>query len=278
MCLKGRFDKVCISLNLKSKKMKKIIFFLLIISLKSTAQTIVPTEIINDTFLIFYEGKSGTCFRISINSNDYFITAKHLFDNTDAPNEQRDSLLFNKHVEFAININNKWLKYKATLLIDKNPNIDIAVLDLNANKQKKNLFDIGSVDCKLTQEYFFIGFPLDVKEGKDAEIHIPLPLQIIKRGIISAFQSDSVKGNRIYLDGFCNHGFSGAPVFVKNIKNKSNHRFNIIGVIKGAVEEDKVVKTPGNDFKYTEDIGISQCVDIRYVYEIIKRKSVIRKK
>jgi hypothetical protein len=253
--------------------MKKIIFFLLIISLKSTAQTVVPSEIINDTFLIFYEGKSGTCFRISIDSNDYFITAKHLFDYTDTPNEHRDSLLFNKHVEFAINVNNRWVKYNATLLIDKNPNIDIAVLDLNAYKQKRNLFDIGFVDCKLTQEYFFIGFPLDVKEGKDAEIHKPLPLQIIKRGIISAFQSDSVNGNRIYLDGFCNHGFSGAPVFVRNIKNKSNHRFSIIGVIRGAVEEDKVAKTPSGNFNYKEDMGISQCVDISYVYEIIKRKS-----
>ena len=259
--------------------MKKVIFFLLIISLKSTAQTIVPSEIINSTFLINYDGKSGTCFLISIDSNDYLITSKHLFDYPFSPTKHKDSLLSNKHIDFEIYRNNNWLKYNATLLIDEKPNIDIAVLDLNANNQKKNLFDIGSADCKLTQEYFFIGFPLTyIKDGKEGAVKFAFPLQIIKRGIISAFISNSVHGKIIFLDGFCNPGFSGGPVFVRNINNKSKHRFSIIGVIVGSEEENKVVKNSSGDFNYSEDMGISRCVDISHVYEIIKRKSSNMKK
>jgi hypothetical protein len=256
--------------------MKKIIFFLLIISLKSTAQTVVPSEIINDTFLIKYEGKSGTCFLISTDSNDYLITAKHIFDYTDTTNKHRDSLLFNKHVEIEIYRNNSWLKYNATLLIDEKPNIDIAVLDLNANNQKRNSFDIGSVDCKLTQECLFIGYPLTYTT--DTMGNETFPLQIFKRGIISAFISNSVYGKIIFLDGYSNPGFSGGPVFVRNIKNKGEHRFSIIGVIVGSEFKDKVVKTPSGDFKYPENMGISRCVDISQVYEIIKSKSSNMKK
>lgn len=99
------------------------------------AQNMVPNEILQTVFLIKHAGNSGTCFLVSIDSNDYLITAKHLFP---------DSTAFNSTVDIEIYNNQGWKKFKPNILFHDNPSIDIAVLNLKSNDFKHMAFDVGS--------------------------------------------------------------------------------------------------------------------------------------
>lgn len=120
----------------------------------------VPSEILQRIFYIKYGNNTGICFLVSIDSNDYLITARHLFPNVSHKTK----------VAIEILRNDSWVKFDPILLVHDNPNIDIAVLNLKSNDQKENYFDIGSKNYFLSQECFFLGYPfglkMDDKEGK----------------------------------------------------------------------------------------------------------------
>lgn len=245
-------------------KKKFVIFLLIFISLKSTTQNMIPNEILKKVFLLKYGSNTGTCFLVSINSNDYLITAKHIFSNT---------LSFNASIEIEILRNDGWVKLTPTLLTHENPNIDIAVLDLNTKDPNESLFDIGSKNYYLSQECFFLGFPFGLKiDDNEGNINNGFPLPFVKKGIISAFISDSTKMTQIFLDGHNNPGFSGGPVVITNYGSDNKHKMRIIGVISAYLNEEKIVKTPLGDFKNKENSGIVLCYAFDHVFEIIKRK------
>lgn len=225
----------------------------------------VPNEILQTVFLIKHAGNSGTCFLVSIDSNDYLITAKHLFP---------DSTAFNSTVDIEIYNNQGWKKFKPNILFHDNPSIDIAVLNLKSNDFKHMAFDVGSKNYYLSQDCFFLGFPFNLKMDDDATgtINRGFPIPFVKKGIISLFVSDSTKMTQIFLDGHNNPGFSGGPVVIKNFGNESQNNMRIIGVISAYLNEEKVIMTPYGPFKNRENSGIVLTYAFDHVFEIVKRK------
>ena len=225
----------------------------------------VSREILQSVFLIKYGDNTGTCFLVSIDSNDYLVTAKHLFS---------DKTPFKSKVDIEIYNNKGWVKFQPDLLFHSNPNIDIAVLSLKTDDFKNMAFDIGSKSCYLSQECFFLGFPFGLKMDDDAteSINRGFPIPFIKKAIISLFVSDSTKMTQIFLDGHNNPGFSGGPVVVANVGNDSKHKMRIIGIISAYVNEEKIIKTPYGDLKNSENSGIVLSYAFDHVFEIINRK------
>lgn len=224
----------------------------------------VPNEILQKVFYIKYGNNTGTCFLVSIDSNDYLITAKHLFPPA-LPNKSA--------VDIEILRNNGWIKFKPNYLIHSNANIDIAVLDLKSNDQKDNLFDIGSKGYYLSQECFFLGFPFGLKmDDNEGKMNNGFPLPFVKKAIISSFISDTSHMTQIFLDGHNNPGFSGGPVVIANFEAGSKHKMRIIGIISAYLNEEKIIKTPLGDFKNSENSGIVLSYAFDHVVEIINGK------
>jgi hypothetical protein len=245
-------------------KSKLLTFLIIIYSLTSTAQNMVPSEILQRVFYIKYGNNTGTCFLVSIDSNDYLITAKHLFP-TNLTNKSA--------VDIEILRNDGWIKFKPNYLIHSNTNIDITVLDLKSNDQKDNLFDIGSKNYYLSQECFFLGFPFGLRmDDREGKMNNGFPLPFVKKAIISSFISDTSHMKQIFLDGHNNPGFSGGPVVITNYESGSKHKMRIIGVVSAYLNEEKIIKTPLGDFKNSENSGIVLSYEFDHVMEIIKSK------
>lgn len=249
--------------------MKKI-FFGIILSLNivtsANAQNKVTNEILQSVFLIKYGNNTGTSFLVSIDSNDYLITAKHLFPN---------NIPFKAKIDVEIYNNKGWMKLNADLLFHRNANIDIAVLDLKTKDIKNMEFDIGCENSYLSQECFFLGFPFGLKMDDDAtgRLNKGFPIPFVKKAIISLFLSDTtMKMTQIFLDGHNNPGFSGGPVVITNSGNNSKHKMRIIGVISAYLNEEKMIKTPYGDLKNNENSGIILSYAFDHVFEIIRRK------
>jgi hypothetical protein len=72
---------------------------------------------------------------------------------------------------------------------------------------------LGAVDLFASQEVYFRGFPLGL--SGDSPVGFPIPLALVKRGIVSAFSGEG--GKRIlFIDAMNTKGFSGGPVFASN--------------------------------------------------------------
>ena len=179
------------------------------------------------------------------------------------------SLKNNSTVKVGILNDNKWVGYNPTLLIHNNPNIDIAVLRLNTNDLKKNLFDIGNKNYYLSQDCYFLGFPFGLKmEDSKMKINNGFPIPFVKKGIISSFITDSNNVTQIFIDGHNNPGFSGGPVVVENI-DKSEYKMRIIGVVSAYLNQEQTINTPFGSFKSNENSGIVLSYGISHIYEII---------
>lgn len=244
------------------KKILTLVFLLKIMTL--TAQNILPNEILQKVFLIKVGGNTGSCFYVSVDSVDYLVTAKHLFP---------DKVSHNSPVEIEILRNDGWLKFKPTLLTHLNTQIDIALLNMNSNELKANLFDLESKSYFVSQECFFVGFPFGLKmEDKEGKLNDGFPIPFVKKGIVSAFISDSSGMKKIFLDGHNNPGFSGGPVVVSNFDSGSKHKMKIIGVVSAYLNENKTIKTPLGNFINNENSGIVLSYATDHIYEIINRK------
>jgi len=245
--------------------MKKVLTLILLLNVVSlTAQNMLPNEILQSVFLIKVGTNTGSCFYVSVDSVDYLVTAKHLFPST---------LPHNSSVEIEILRNDGWLKFKTTLLTHVNSQIDIALLNMNSSNIKANLFDLESKNYFVSQECFFVGFPFGLNmEDKGGKMNDGFPIPFVKKGIVSAFMSDSSGMTQIFLDGHNNPGFSGGPVVVSNFDSESKHKMKIIGVVSAYLTENKTIKTPLGDFINNENSGIVLSYAIDHIYEIINRK------
>lgn len=189
--------------------MRKIALFLIIsLSLaiqvsgqKSTINSryLVTNHIYSRVFQIAYNGQAASSFLLVNNNKVLLLTAKHLFPGV--KNGTKISFYFNR--------SQKWEVEYATLYIHKKDTIDIAVLFLGEdNKGGFNTFEIGEANYAISQDCYFVGFPYAMKMEVDSTVNKGFPIAFVKKAIISAFIPDSL-GNRFFLDGHNNKGFSG---------------------------------------------------------------------
>lgn len=234
-----------------------LLFVLTIYACKG--QVVVNSAILRNVFQIKHGLNTASGFRISLDSKDYLITARHVFSN---------SLTNKTPIAFEVLNDKGWVKMKATLLIHDNNSIDIAVLDLGTNQLMENPFDLQG-EYFLSQECFFLGFPFGFKMDVGS-LNSDFPLPFVKKGVLSAFVTDNLKVNQIFLDGHNNPGFSGGPVVVYNATSKN--KILIVSVVSGYVNDNKTIKTPFGDITSSENSGIVVSYGFNHVLEIINHR------
>ena len=202
------------------------------------------------TFRIRLEDSVGTCFTVDVDGRGYVVTARHMADGI----ESRHAIeLWHGGV---------WKRLPVELVGHGADGADITVL---APQQRFG----GGYPIKLDggfvlgEEVFFLGYPFG--EGTEVgSVNLDFPLPWIKRGIVSAFDTES---GIVYLDGHNNPGFSGGPVV-----GESGSEPRILGVISGyRRDRRKVVDASGHEAPYTYDqnTGIVLAYNVNRVEQIV---------
>ena len=170
-----------------------------------------------------HEG-TATAFTVDVDGREYLITAKHVVSGL--------------HDEDKIDVfmNDNWSPLKVKIFRCEDP-IDIAVL-IPPHQMTVN-FDLpfDKTDFIYGLDAYFLGFPYGIRSpGKG--VNGPYPMAIIKRGTISGVNAvdESKKAVVVFLDGYNNPGFSGAPIVYRDL-NQGGIVMKLIGVVSGFLPE-----------------------------------------
>lgn len=175
----------------------------------------ITTNVIARTFRMKYGAQTGTCFTIDIDKRQYIVTAKHIVADI-KPNDNIQILHEGKWKELTTNI--VWIP---------NSDEDIAILAPEMQISPASPL-IPSMDgIILGQDLYFCGFPfgLNTEVGK---LNRNFPLPFVKKGIVSASETQEDGSTIIYIDGHNNPGFSGGPVIFTHLET---NKLKVAGVV-----------------------------------------------
>jgi hypothetical protein len=210
----------------------------------------------------------ATCFLITKEGKQYFVTAAHLFK---ASHKSGDV------VPIRMLIQNQLEPFHANVYFHTNRNVDIAVIKLSEKISQVSNNETGkfklseiisqgdgiSLDTTLVgigMETFFYGFPLSNMGTEALGIKFPLVKKAVLSGVV---KYNGV--NVLVLDGHNNRGFSGGPVSVYDTSTK---KMCLIGVISGFFPESRSVEYKGDRLSFDENSGIILCYGRQYIDEI----------
>jgi hypothetical protein len=231
-------------------------------------------QALSNTYNIYGDKLTGTCFMVTRNGGQYFVTAAHLFESAHRSGDD---------VSIQLVVQNELQSYHARIYYHSDRKVDIAVLKLAETiSQRANIpdeltqyrdtiqkifrgdgFATDSMVVSIGTETYFLGFPLGNLGTEVFGIKYPL----LKKAIISGW----VKYNGIdvlLLDGHNNLGFSGGPVVAYDEVSK---QMRIVGVISGYLPEPINIKQKNSTASIEENSGIIVCYDRRYMAEIFKK-------
>jgi hypothetical protein len=253
------------------------ILFLLIfptIAFSQQEQSRAIAETMANTFNLYQEQSAGTCFMVTKDGRQYFVTAAHLFK----PSHKSGDL-----VPIQMLIQNQLQYFNAKVYFHADRNVDIALIRLSEkvlqniqlpkefikyNEVVQQVFQgkgisLDSTFITVGVEVFFYGFPLGNLGTQALGIKFPL----VKKAIISGWVRH--KGlDKILLDGYNNLGFSGGPVVSYNTSSK---KMCIVGVVSGYIPEPVSVQYKGDKLSVNENSGIIICYGKRYIEEIFTK-------
>lgn len=214
----------------------------------------VTTNILQRTFHIRYEGKTGTCFTIDVQRKRYLITAKHVVE----------SIYGDAVVE--ISHNRKWLPLDV-LLVGHGPQaIDITALAPQQLFGAAHPLILTTAGLQLAEDVYFLGFPYGLSMDVKTSLNAGFPLPLVKKAVVSAL---GLGNEPMLLDGHNNVGFSGGPVARRGNKEEQT----IVGVVSAYHSERHKVKDEKGDetsFTYETNTGIVVVHDIRHSISIIE--------
>ena len=132
--------------------MKKytLCFLTLLFSSVIYSQDILTTDIFGRVFNIKYGKETATCFLIQENKKIYFVTARHLF---------QDTTLTNTTITVNIRQGNEWKYLQGKLLLHKNPFIDIALIEPFDQDTIIGGLVIDKIMIPFSDRGFFLGYP-----------------------------------------------------------------------------------------------------------------------
>ncbi|MCO5241237.1 MAG: serine protease [Chitinophagaceae bacterium] len=240
--------------------MKKIILivFLVFTAFYLRSQTFpITADILRQTYIIQTDTLQGTCFLVEMNTQEYILTAKHLFSSKLHNGDSTRIIIYQE---------NRPRSLAVQYYVHADSAIDIAVLKLKESIKVITPFDIEE-EVTLGQDIYFLGFPSfnNIQFATSGTIGV---LPLVKKGIISGWTT-SGSNTLFFLDGHNNPGFSGGPVVCISGRTK---RPIIFGVISGYYYENKPVKNNNGQDELThiqENSGIIKCYSTRIVKQII---------
>ncbi len=217
----------------------------------------ITADILRQTFLIQTSDTQGTCFLIEVDSQEYLITAKHLFHAKLQNGDLTRIVIYQENKEKDLNVQ---------FYVHKDTTIDIAVLKLKESIKVMTPFSIeGKV--ALGQDIYFLGFPSfnNTQFFTSGTIGV---LPLVKKGIVSGWYFND-NYYLFFLDGHNNPGFSGGPALCIDSKSKKPA---IFGVISGYYHENKPVKNNHGEDEPShiqENSGIIKCFQAEIAKQII---------
>ena len=240
-------------------------------------KTVPIAQAMSNTYNIYGDKFTGTCFMVTKNGEQYFVTAAHLFEHSHRSGDE---------VSIQLVVQNELQSYHGRVYFHSDRKVDIAVLKLaetisqraaipdELTKYKDTLqnifrgngFSTDSVFVSIGTETYFLGFPLGNLGTEVFGIKYPL----LKKAIISGW----VKYNGIdvlLLDGHNNLGFSGGPVVAYDEASK---QMLVVGVISGYLPEPINIRQKNSMASVEENSGIIVCYDRRYMSEIFKKNNL----
>jgi len=178
----------------------------------------VPTNILQRTFHIQYNGSTGTCFTIECDQRQYIVTAAHVVKGI----SPKDTI--------ALYHENDWKSLDITVVGIASPPADTAILA--ADLQLSPTYSLGTdtANMILGQDVYFLGFPYGLKINIEAHMNRGFPLPLVKKGIVSSMEFWPGTLEYLLLDGHNNPGFSGGPVFYTPPHTQN---YKVAGVISG---------------------------------------------
>lgn len=222
----------------------------------------VSTNILQRTFKIKHKQKEGTCFTIDLDGKQYLITAKHILVGMDKPDF------------ISIFHENKWKRVNTNIVGIADADIDIAVLALPFQLSPAHHLPANSSGIFLSQDIYFVGFPLGLQIDVGFDINRNFPLPLVKKGIISGFVfKEESRLECILLDGHNNRGFSGAPVVYISTGTKE---LNVAGVVSGFLPEKDQIKLEEQkkSLEIQYNSGIIIAYPISYAVDLIKNNPI----
>ena len=237
-----------------------------------------PTmQAMSKTFNLYGDKLTGTCFMVTKNENQYFVTAAHLFESSHRSGDE---------VAIQMVVQNVLQSYQAKIYFHSDRKVDLAVLKLSEQitqdpaipdelmKYKDTIQKIfqgngistDTLWAPIGMEVYFLGFPLGNLGTEALGMKVPL----LKQAIISGWVNHNGI-DLLLLDGHNNMGFSGGPVIAYDQASK---QMRMIAVISGYLPEPVNVRQKNDMVSVEENSGIIVCYDGRYVADIFKQNKL----
>lgn len=246
-------------MNTKSYKIiNTLIFVLFYIAIYS--QNYISTDLLSVVKHLKYKSESGTSFIIIEDSENYLVTAKHLFK----------GVKNGEFVKFEIELDNQWKNAYGTVYYDTLSSADIVLIKTRNIKNVNSPISIKPMLTLLGDEGYFIGFPYGNKSSDPSQVLDGFPVPLVKKAV---FSGGTIVNNSIisFLDGHNNPGFSGGPVLFTDRAIGGDNQLHLIGVISAYINQDNEVNTDFGKFKYFENSGIIISYGVKHIHEIIKQ-------
>jgi len=179
-------------------------------------------SIIRNVFPVKNGKRTGTCFTIDYDTNQYFVTAKHIIKNLQNGN----------CVEFLISGNLIKTNVKT---IGHHHTADVSVFTINDHPELQGLkFHIKETEPG--QDVHLIGFPTGTGARKSDQSKKKYPQQLIKKATVSRIINNNTD-KYLLLNGINNPGFSGGPVI---LKDPTDRTFKVAAVISGHKPDETI--------------------------------------
>ena len=241
------------NMHMLPTKLLILVLALVICVLVPNSVAQVPSNALLRVFEIKVGDSTGTAFTIERRGKQFLVTARHVVDGLPA-----------RGATVEIFRGGYWMKLKVDILLPKNPEVDIAVLDIPEPLSVTYELVPETEGLVFGQEVYFLGFP-DGLHTLAGTGRIPF----IKRGTVSAQDATDPTAVVWYVDGFNNPGFSGGPVV---FLDRKDNKWKVAAVVKGYKPEPAKVRLRRQsvDTKILVNSGILIAYDIRHALEAIE--------
>ena len=265
-----------------------IVFLGLSSTISALASDYIAANLLARVKKIVVGSVAGTAFAIELDGRQYLVTAKHVV--AGQPDANASVRIYRGRNSFS--------DLQVDILRCDDP-VDIAVLMPKQSIEPVTYAPLIATSDKIAagEDIYFVGYPfadpaLNSLVGEDA-------VGFIRKGILSAIRQVG-QATVLYLDGMNNPGFSGAPVFFRDLLQQGQP-FKVAAVVSGyrpsqsdimklvpiseaeITNEDRarnlIVKMPngrfgkllGTDYVTTNNTGIVVAYSIDHAVERIRR-------
>ncbi|RFM27776.1 S1 family peptidase [Deminuibacter soli] len=237
-------------------------------------QRLAIAEAMSNTFNLYGDEATGTCFIVAKGGKQYFITAAHLFASSHTSGDQ---------VAIQLVVQKQLKAFDAHVYFHADRKVDVAIVTLPGTVSQhvelpeelvkyedtlQKVFQghgmlMDSTMITIGEDVLFFGFPLGNLGTEALGIKFPL----VKKAMISGW----VKHNGLellLLDGHNNAGFSGGPIATYDSSTK---KMSVAGVVSGYIPEPMDVQRKNETLSVNGNSGIIVCYGKRYIEEIFAR-------